>query len=87
MTATAEAALSELGAKVRRNNPYSGGYVAQSYGRPAQGVHVLQLEINRALYMNEMNLEPIQSFAAVQEILKRLLERLSATALQLAKAA
>ena len=87
MTATAEAALSELGAKVRRNNPYSGGYVAQSYGRPTQGVHVLQLEINRALYMNEMSLEPIQSFAAVQDILKRLVERLSAAALQLAKAA
>lgn len=87
MTATAEATLVEHGAKVRRNNPYSGGYVAQAYGRPAQGVHVLQLEINRALYMNETTLEPTQSFAAVQDILKTLIERLTAAALQLAKAA
>jgi N-formylglutamate amidohydrolase len=87
MTAAAEASLSERGAKVRRNNPYSGGYVAQAYGRPAQGVHVLQLEINRALYMNETTLEPTQGFAAVQDVLKILIERLSSAALQLAKAA
>ncbi len=87
MTATAEASLVERGAKVRRNNPYSGGYVAQSYGRPAQGVHVLQLEINRALYMNETTLEPTQGFAAVQNIFRILIERLSGAALQLAKAA
>jgi len=87
MTAVAEASLSERGAKVRRNNPYSGGYVAQSYGRPAQGVHVLQIEINRALYMNETSLEPMAGFAAVQEVLKNLIERLSGAALQLAQAA
>jgi len=86
MTATAEASLSERGAKVRRNNPYSGGYVAQAYGRPAQGVHVLQLEINRALYMNEANLEPTPGFAAVQDVLKSLIERLSGAARQLAQA-
>ena len=87
MTAAAESSLSERGAKVRRNNPYSGGYVAQAYGKPAQGVHVLQLEINRALYMNEAILEPAQGFATVQEVLKVLIERLSAAALQLAQAA
>jgi N-formylglutamate amidohydrolase len=87
VTATAEATLAEHGGKVRRNNPYSGGYVAQAYGRPAQGVHVLQLEINRALYMNETNLEPTHGFAAVQDVMKRLIERLSSAALQLAKAA
>jgi N-formylglutamate amidohydrolase len=87
LTAAAEATLSERGGKVRRNNPYSGGYVAQAYGRPAQGVHVLQLEINRALYMNEATLEPAQGFAAVQDILKTLIERLSSAALRLANAA
>ncbi|WP_119301373.1 N-formylglutamate amidohydrolase [Dongia deserti] len=87
MTGTAEASLVELGARVRRNNPYSGGYVAQAYGRPAQGVHVLQLEINRALYMNETTLEPAKSFTAVQDVLKVLIERMSNTALQLAKTA
>jgi N-formylglutamate amidohydrolase len=87
ITATAEAYLAERGAKVRRNNPYSGGYVAQAYGRPGQGVHVLQLEINRALYMNEASLEPLQAFAAVQDVLHGLIERLSSAALRLAQAA
>jgi N-formylglutamate amidohydrolase len=87
VTAAAEATLSERGAKVRRNNPYSGGYVAQAYGRPAQGVHVLQIEINRALYMSEATLEPTQGFAAVQETLNILIERMSSAALQLAQAA
>lgn len=87
MTAAAETVLSERGAKVRRNNPYSGGYVAQAYGRPAQGVHVLQIEINRALYMNEATLEPSAGFAAVEDVLKVLIERLSKAALQLARAA
>jgi N-formylglutamate amidohydrolase len=87
MTAAAESCLAERGAKVRRNNPYSGGYVAQNYGKPVQGVHVLQLEINRALYMNETSLEPTPGFAAVQDVLKQLIDRLSGAALQLAKAA
>ncbi|HEX6119316.1 MAG TPA: N-formylglutamate amidohydrolase [Dongiaceae bacterium] len=87
VTAAAEAALSERGGKVRRNNPYSGGYVAQAYGRPAQGVHVLQIEINRALYMNEATLEPSPGFSAVEDVLKALIERLSHAALQLARAA
>ena len=87
LTATAEACLLERGAKVRRNNPYSGGYVAQAYGRPGQGVHVLQLEINRALYMTETTLEPAKGFAAIQDVLKGLIERLSRLALQLTKAA
>ncbi|HET6619763.1 MAG TPA: N-formylglutamate amidohydrolase [Dongiaceae bacterium] len=86
MTAAAETVLSERGGKVRRNNPYSGGYVAQAYGRPAQGVHVLQIEINRALYMNEATLEPSPGFGAVADVLTALIERLSKAALQLARA-
>ncbi len=87
MTAAAESCLAERGAKVRRNNPYSGGYVAQAYGKPAQGVHVLQLEINRALYMDEAALLPATGFTVVQAAMAELIERLSAAARQLARAA
>ncbi|MEM9234785.1 MAG: N-formylglutamate amidohydrolase [Pseudomonadota bacterium] len=48
-----EEALTETGLSVRRNAPYAGGYVTSSYGRPAQNVHVLQIEINRGLYLDE----------------------------------
>ena len=61
--------------------------MAQAYGRPAQGVHVLQLEINRALYMDEAALAPSEGFARMQGCMMRLTERLSLAAQQLAKAA
>ncbi|MBM3573411.1 MAG: N-formylglutamate amidohydrolase, partial [Alphaproteobacteria bacterium] len=49
----AEAALTDLGYRVARNLPYAGGFTTRHYGRPAEGVHALQIEINRALYMDE----------------------------------
>jgi N-formylglutamate amidohydrolase len=39
------------------NEPYSGGYITRFYGKPMVGVNVLQIEINRSLYMNEETLE------------------------------
>ncbi len=49
----AEQFLRGLGYKVNRNNPYAGGYTTRHYGRPRQGIHALQIEIARDLYMNE----------------------------------
>ncbi len=50
-----EAAFVSAGFVVARNAPFAGGaYMAQHYGRPpARGQHVVQIEIDRALYMNE----------------------------------
>lgn len=53
VTDTAERALRDLGYLVARNDPYPGGYVTRHYGRPSEDVHVLQVEINRGLYMDE----------------------------------
>jgi N-formylglutamate amidohydrolase len=50
---TAAAELERLGYNVARNAPYSGGFVTRHYGRPTQSIHALQIEINRALYMDE----------------------------------
>ncbi len=55
LTDAAEHILSDLGYKVVRNTPYAGGFNTEHYGRPTQGLHALQIEINRALYMNETN--------------------------------
>ncbi len=46
-------ALQGLGYHVARNAPYSGGFVTRHYGRPEEGVHSLQIEVNRCLYMDE----------------------------------
>jgi N-formylglutamate deformylase len=50
---TLESTLRGLGYVVGRNKPYAGGFITEHYGNPATGLHVVQLEINRALYMDE----------------------------------
>jgi len=51
-----EASLRGAGLSVRRNKPYAGGYITEHYGVPAAGRHAVQIEINRALYMDERTL-------------------------------
>jgi N-formylglutamate deformylase len=43
----------ERGFSVSLNDPYSGGYITRTYGRPADGIHAIQVELNRALYLHE----------------------------------
>jgi N-formylglutamate amidohydrolase len=53
VTEVVEQTLRELGYTVSRNKPYAGGFITEHYGNPAAGLHAIQLEINRALYMDE----------------------------------
>jgi len=75
---TAESLLRGLGYRVTRNDPYAGGYITHHYGRPRRGRHALQIELNRALYMNETRLEPNQGFDRLQGDLDRLVSALAA---------
>src|SRR3974390_438843 len=50
---TLEKTLRALGYSVNRNRPYAGGFITRHYGNPAVGLHAIQLEINRGLYMDE----------------------------------
>lgn len=56
LTDVAERALAARNYRVRRNSPYAGGHITRHYGRPVDGVHALQIEINRSLYMDERRL-------------------------------
>ncbi len=58
-----EAAFANAGLRVARNAPFAGAYVTQAYGRPSRGVHVVQVEIDRALYMDEARVRPLPEFA------------------------
>jgi N-formylglutamate amidohydrolase len=62
----AEHVLTGMGYTVRRNDPYAGGYITRHYGRPREGVHALQIEVSRALYMDEARIERLPRFAALQ---------------------
>lgn len=60
------AELQQLGYEVALNRPYAGGYITEHYGQPRHGVHALQIEINRALYMDEAKLTLSAGFAGLQ---------------------
>ena len=65
-----EAMLTRLGYSVIRNKPYAGGYITQTYGRPHKGIHTLQVEINRGLYIDEDTLEKHEGFERLSAVLQ-----------------
>lgn len=69
----AEMIFAGAGLRVARNRPYAGGFCTRTYGRPQHGVHALQIEISRHLYMNEVTLEKNEGFAAMRHLIDRLL--------------
>jgi N-formylglutamate amidohydrolase len=78
LTALMEKTLEGLGYRVARNAPYAGGYTTEHYGRPTRRTHAIQVEINRALYMNETTREPTEGLprlkADIGSVTARLVE-------------
>lgn len=66
-----EAALVAAGLRVARNAPFAGAFVTQKHGRPARNRHVVQVEIDRALYMNEQQIRPNNNFTAFKALIDR----------------
>jgi N-formylglutamate amidohydrolase len=69
------ASLAALGFQVRRNDPYAGGFITRHYGRPREGVQVIQLEMARGLYMNEQNFTHSRNFSEIQRRMTALLSK------------
>lgn len=67
----ADTIFTSAGLRVARNRPYAGGFATRTYGRPQYGVHALQIEISRHLYMNEASLEKNKGFDAISLLLER----------------
>ena len=78
LAAAAERALTDAGSRVARNTPYAGGYTTEHYGRPRDGVHALQIEINRQLYLDEASLARGEGFEALKASLAGLFAALAA---------
>ena len=74
-----EAGFVEAGLSVSRNAPFAGAYVAQRYGRPGQRRHAIQVEIDRALYMDERMIRPNADFDRVKRILTGVIARVAGT--------
>lgn len=67
LTSLVERNFRKLGLSVARNAPYAGGYTTRLYGRPKRHVHVLQIEINRELYLDEVAVELLPAAEALQQ--------------------
>jgi len=69
----------EAGLIVRHDDPYRGGWSTQHYGRPSAGWHALQIEINRALYVDEVTGRPKDgAFEAIEALVVDLVRRVGA---------
>ena len=65
--------LKALGYKVVLNKPYAGGFITQHYGRPDNGLHAVQIEINRGLYMDESAMQKSENFEKLADDIRQLL--------------
>ncbi len=68
--------LTGCGFSVRRNIPYAGGFITRNYGKPKEGVHALQIELNRALYMDEQYIEPLEEIKPLRHAMTGFMEQL-----------
>ncbi|MSO72364.1 MAG: N-formylglutamate amidohydrolase [Rhodospirillaceae bacterium] len=79
ITDCVEMTLSGLGYRVTRNIPYSGGFTTQHYGDPMNGVHAIQIEINRNIYMDEVTLRRRGSFPDLKADINTMVRHVAAT--------
>lgn len=74
----ADTIFTAAGLTVGRNAPFAGGYITQTYGRPQQGIHALQIEIDRSLYMDETLVERRSDFPTVAALVGTIVGHLAA---------
>jgi N-formylglutamate amidohydrolase len=65
--------LEDQGFAAVRNKPYAGGFITEHYGRPARGLHALQIEVNRGLYIDESTLRKKPDFAKIARSIEQFL--------------
>jgi len=77
LVAFTQRAFEREGFVVARNAPFAGGYITQRYGRPSLGVHAIQIEIDRGLYLDQARLTPLAGFRGVHARLSRVVAELA----------
>ena len=73
-----ESTLRSFGYAVSRNKPYAGGFITEHYGNPAVGLHTIQIEMNRGLYMDERRFERSACFGLLASHLEALADQVAA---------
>jgi N-formylglutamate amidohydrolase len=84
ITGFVEDLLRAHGLRVVRNKPYAGGFITQNYGSPMLGRNALQIEINRALYMDETRFEKTRDFETLRQTLRDTIQSVLETLVEFA---
>ena len=79
--ARAEAVAAAAGLPVALNTPYAGGHILDRHGRPSAGVHAIQLELDRALYLDRSLDRPGPGLARTAALVRQILAALADEAL------
>lgn len=82
LTGAVERAFRQSGFTVARNAPYAGGFTTRHYGRPRRGTHVLQIEINRQLYLDEATVTASSGFEGLKGDIATVISEIAACALR-----
>ncbi len=69
------------GYTVRHDDPYRGGFATAHYGEPRVGVHAIQVELARRLYMDEATLTRRPDFDTTRQWCRGLISKLGQSAL------
>lgn len=77
LVARAEAAIGPTRWRVALNNPYAGGHVLARHGRPGDGIHAIQVELDRSLYLDARLDQPGAGLPAAAAAIGRLAEALA----------
>ncbi|MEX5727676.1 N-formylglutamate amidohydrolase [Rhodovulum iodosum] len=72
-----EVAFRNAGLRVGRNTPFAGAHITQRYGRPSRGQHAIQVEIDRALYMDEAEIRPSRDYRAFKSVLSSVIAEIA----------
>ncbi len=80
VTEAVAAAFAAEGFTLRRNSPFAGAHILERHGHPDRGRHAVQIEIDRALYMDEATIRPLAGYRAFRARLARVWQRIAASA-------
>jgi N-formylglutamate amidohydrolase len=78
----AVAAAEAAGFEVALNAPYAGGYITARHGKPATGIHAIQLEIDRSLYLDESLRMPGRGFEPIARMIAAVVAALASKAIE-----
>lgn len=70
----AEAAARAAGFRTARNTPYAGGHILDRHGRPADGIHALQIEFDRLLYLDPLTAQPNDGVERLARVLRKIID-------------